>query len=342
MGQEARKLELQGNQEQARAIREMFLAARPTPWSPWSLQALREWTPKALDPENPSAKTKQALLDYALWHGQGAYVERLAEANFAPALTLTHRGQLLARVAQVFHEGKFVESRQGSRILEDPRNPMGRATRAAAATRARQLRPFLERSAKAVLQDCDLYGVDHKTYCGATPLMLAARAGNVALIETLLARGADPELVDDYGHTAWMGALNRAIDDEAFARAHLAALFERLGPETLDVHTDGRLVRLERGQGEFWLLGLMLSGLKTHCGGLTARPLGPYRYTRGFFADGLIETLESLPEHLWPETRRKKDYLNAVLARAEVDPATGPPVSSGSGAQLVITCQRPT
>ena len=85
--QEARKLELQGKQEQARAIRETFLAARPTPWTPWSLQALREWTPKALDPRNPSAKTKQALLDYALWHGQGAYVERLAEANFAPART---------------------------------------------------------------------------------------------------------------------------------------------------------------------------------------------------------------------------------------------------------------
>ena len=38
--QEARKLELQGKQEQARAIRETFLAARPTPWTPWSLARL--------------------------------------------------------------------------------------------------------------------------------------------------------------------------------------------------------------------------------------------------------------------------------------------------------------
>jgi hypothetical protein len=317
--QEARKLELQGKQEQARAIRETFLAARPTPWTPWSLGALRDWTPKALDPRNPSAKIKQKLLDYALWHGQGAYVEELAAANFAPALALTHRGELLGRVNRIVHEGKFVELARIPGFSNDPRNPMGRATRACAALRERQLRPYLERSPKAILQDCDLYGVDHKTYCGATPLMLAARAGNVALIETLLARGADAELVDDYGHTAWMGALNRAIDDEMFARAHLGALFERLGPETLDVQTDGRLVRLERGQGEFWPLGLMLAGLKTHCAGLIARPLGPFRYRHGFFADGLIEALDRLPEHLWPKGRRKRDYVNSVLARAEVD-----------------------
>ena len=68
-----------------------------------------------------------------------------------------------------------------------------------------------------------LYGVDHRTYCGATPLMLAARAGNLALVEELLERGADADLVDDYGHTAWMGALNRAIDDHAFGKAHLAS-----------------------------------------------------------------------------------------------------------------------
>ncbi len=317
--QEARKLELQGKREQARAIRETFLAARPTPWTPWSLQTFREWTPKALDPRNPSAKTKQAVLDYALWHGQGAYVERLADASFAPALALTHRGHLLARVARVPHDGKLVELAKIPGFSDDPRNPMGRATRAAAAVRERQLRPYLERSTKPVLQDCDLYGVDHKTYCGATPLMLAARAANLALIDALLARGADPECVDDYGHTAWMGALNRAIDDEAFARADLADVFERLGPQTLDVHTDGRLVRLERGQGEFWPLGLMLAGLKTHCGGLPVRPLGPYRYTQGFFADGLMQTLDRLPERLWPKARRRKEYLNSVLARAEVD-----------------------
>ena len=323
--QEARKLELQGKQEQARSIRETFLASRPTPWTPWSLTALGEWAPKALDPRNPSAKIKQNMFDYALWHGQGAYIEKLArEAKFAAALPLTHEGDLLGRFERTLYGWRFVNPSKDDGFADDPKNPMGRATRAVAAMRERLLRPYLERSPKSILQDCGLYGVDHRTYCGATPLMLAARSGNVALVEQLLDRGADEDLVDDYGHTAWMGALNRAIDDHAFGKAHLGGLFERLGPDTLDVHADGRLVRLERGQGEFWLLGLMLAGLKTHAGGLFARPLGPQRHMRGFFSDSLLRTLELLPEHLWPKSRRKRDYVSGVLARAEVGSAYRP------------------
>lgn len=315
---EARKLELQGKQEQATAIREKFLATRPTPWTPWSLETLRDWLPKALDPRNPSTKTRQTLLSYALWHGQGAYVEALAGANFEPAKMLTHNGRLLARDTYFYREGRLTKFLDVPGFTDDPRNPLGRATRAVTAANERLLRPYLERSVKTVMQECDLYGVDHKTYSGATPLMLAARAGNIALIEQLLARGANPELVDDYGQTAWMCALNRAIDDHTFARAHIPALFEILGPATIDVQAGGRLVRLERGQGEFWPLNLMLAGLKTHCSGLAVRKFDGQRYERGFFADALLETLNCLPEHLWPRIRRRKEYLNSVLARAEV------------------------
>jgi hypothetical protein len=68
----------------------------------------------------------------------------------------------------------------------------------------------------------------------------------------------------------------------------------------------------------------MLAGLKTHAGGLFARPLGPQRYARGFFSDSLLQTLELLPEHLWSKSRRKRDYVSGVLARAEVGSAYRP------------------
>src|SRR5205085_11077560 len=90
--QEARKLELQGKEEQARAIRDTFLQARPVPWTPWTRRLIEDLAPKALDRSNPSAKQKQVLLDYALWHGQQAWVEQLARANFQPARSLAPDG----------------------------------------------------------------------------------------------------------------------------------------------------------------------------------------------------------------------------------------------------------
>ena len=56
------KLELQGKEEQARAIRDTFLQAQPVPWTPWSRTFIQDQAPKALERSNPSAKQKQALL----------------------------------------------------------------------------------------------------------------------------------------------------------------------------------------------------------------------------------------------------------------------------------------
>jgi hypothetical protein len=47
------------------------------------------------------------------------------------------------------------------------------------------------------------HGPDHATPVGATPLMLAAMAGNAPLVQALLAKGADPQRRDEFGHTAW-------------------------------------------------------------------------------------------------------------------------------------------
>ena len=74
---------------------------------------------------------------------------------------------------------------------------------------------------------------------GATPLILAARAGNTALVDALLERGADPNAEDGFGQTAWQQAVNRAIEEPAFAKASLAPIFDRLAPAAVDAQVDG-------------------------------------------------------------------------------------------------------
>ncbi len=78
------------------------------------------------------------------------------------------------------------------------------------------------------------------------------------------------------------------------------------------------LLRLERHQGEYWILTLMLAGLKTQWSRCVLRKLALYKYPTGFFADQLHDVLAELPAWLWPDKRRKRSYLNQVLARAEM------------------------
>jgi hypothetical protein len=317
--QEARKLELQGKEEQARAIRDAFLQVKATPWTPWSDVQMQELLPRALDPKQPSNKPRQALMDYALWHGQQAWVEELAIlAKFQPALSLVPGSKF-----GHFPFGHWTPGYTGNYSSDSARLAQ-LAWRAVATLRQRHLQPYAAHNFKDLLRQCDTYGVDHRTPTGATTLMQAARAGNLPLVDALLLRGADPLVEDEFGHTAWLAALSRGMEDAAFARQSLAPLFERIAPVTLDVQTDGRLVRLERHQGEYWLLNLMLASFKTLRTRCVERTLSQDKYQKGFCAEALQNTLECLPEHLWKALRRKRSYVNGVLARAEVQSAYQP------------------
>jgi hypothetical protein len=129
---------------------------------------------------------------------------------------------------------------------------------------------------------------------------------------------------DEFGQTAWQHAVNRAIEDEDFARTALAAVFDRLAPAVIDVQMDARLVRVEPRQGEYWVLTLMLAGLKTQWSSCVVRALPTWKLGQGFFAEQLHQVLDCLPAHLWSEKRRKRSYLNQVLARAEVESSYRP------------------
>ena len=190
--------------------------------------------------------------------------------------------------------------------------------RTVAASRQRHLQAYTAKNFKDLLRLCDVHGVDHMTPAGATPLMMAARAGNLPLVQALLAKGADPELRDEFGHTAWLCAVSRAMEESGFAARGLSALDDALAPAVLDVQTDGRLVRIELHQGDYWVLTLMLAGLKTQWSACVLRTHEVWKCGEGFFAEQLHLVLERLPPHIWSDKRRKRAYVNQVLARGEV------------------------
>jgi hypothetical protein len=315
--QEARRLEQQGKQEQADAIRKTVLKTQKPGWPVWDEPALQELLPKALQTGQISNKPRQALLDYALWHGQTGWIHALAKANrFEPAAQISKAIQR--------HDGSPDDAPRPDEPYDDyierlrTKRPQAEifVSKSVQAVAERQRQPYVGRVFKEVLRQCDQFGVDHRTYFNATPLMLAAQCGNVALTESLLERGADPMLRDHYGHCAWDYALERFLDDPAHVHHHLDALYPLLSPPVLDVQVDGRLVRLERHQGEYWILGLMLASYKKLLSQAVSNPR-VHRNLKGFCADHLMRQTERLPQSVLSPKRRARTYFNGVLARAE-------------------------
>lgn len=286
---EVHRLELQGKQEQADAIRKTVLHTRPVPWPVWDDALLGASAARAYDAREVSNKPRQQLLDMAVWHHLDDHLLALAQTMHWPVAE-----QLVSKASQ----GALVRARQ--------------------ALAGRYSAPFEKKNFKEILQQCDQYGVDHRTVTDATPLMLAAQAGNMALVDALLERGADPQQRDLFGHSAQSFCLERATRDADYAAGVMDAIYQRVALPVLDVQVDGRLVRLHEHQGETLLLQLMLAGLKT----LASRSyngLAPdVRRLSGFNADYLMRGMEALPHSVWRQERRKRSYLNAVLARAEV------------------------
>ncbi|MGQ0544491.1 MAG: ankyrin repeat domain-containing protein, partial [Betaproteobacteria bacterium] len=160
---------------------------------------------------------------------------------------------------------------------------------------------------------CDQYGVDHRTPMNLTPLMAAAFAGNVPLVEALLARGADPQAADDFGCNALHWAMREAFRDPAFAGDSFAALYELIAPAAVDVQAAERLVRIDRHLSEYFLfqtLWALYGSRFTHRG---RRPVC------GFETGLILAAWEHLPANVVPAWRKRREHLSGVLARNEVE-----------------------
>ncbi|GAB2861541.1 ankyrin repeat domain-containing protein [Pseudoduganella ginsengisoli] len=272
---EARKLALQGKQEQADAIERMILKTAPVPWPVFDEPRLRDTLHKVFIDKAPGSKHKAQLYDYAL-----AYDE--------PILALS-----------LEHDTGYAQAANFA---------------LAGATQARRhFLPYFAQSFKDVLRQCDKHGVEHRTPMNLTPLMAAAAAGNVPLVEALLARGADVEAVDHTGRNALHWAIATALRDPAYAEKSLPAVWQLVAPACIDVQADGRLVRIERQQSEYLLFQVMWVLFKSCFGSLDGEDSG------AFDAGLLAAALEKLPDAVAAPERKKRAYISGVLSRNERD-----------------------
>ncbi len=216
---EANRLESQGRQEQAEAIRTRVLGVAPTPWQPLERPAVRRLSERAF--EGAAGKSRLALFEYALLSRDEARIERLAQAGFRPA-----RRALEASLRQL---------------------------------KSKHFSAYTFRKPDGVLALVERYGLEHRDRFNFTPLMLAARFGHEAAAARLVEMGAKTDPVNSAGLTAFQILLREASLDTRYAQRSVAGLWDRLRPSHVTVIAGGRVVQIDRRKGEFLLFNLFVA-----------------------------------------------------------------------------------
>lgn len=284
---EAHRLELQGRQEQADEIRRDILKTQPVPWDVYTAERIAALLERACDPKEISQKPAKAVFDYSLFYNDHLLMEALAEHGFEKAK-------------------KFSTVVSGHRFFEPELYMPQRAQFVAGF-----LHKYSGKFFKDVLSDCERYGIDHRTAFNKTPLMLAALAGNIMLIEKLLSGGANSELTDNYGLTAWQSALQRATQDSKFASEFFNGVHEILAPSSVSLKVDERLLKIDSVQGEFLIFHLFLTELRSR---INKKYLGLAAMT----APVLARIAEQLPDSALPGYRKKRSYISSLLSKNEL------------------------
>ncbi|MDQ6964351.1 MAG: AAA family ATPase [Mariprofundales bacterium] len=219
-------------------------------------------------------RAKLALFEYALVHHDLKRINRLQCCGFAPAKSIDKGLELLNR---------------------------------------KHFAIYTFKNSSAIMRKVDQYGVDFRDQFNHTPLMLAARLGNVDLVEQLCEIGADTELCNNSGFNALQIALEQACVNKRFAKRALPDLYQLLAPAEITLQVDGRLLKLLRHTMEFTMLNIMVAMF------YRAMPQAWIYRNNAFNAASLTEILQRLPDSVIPHYRKKQSYISGMLSKNELD-----------------------
>jgi len=285
---EARRLELQGKQEQADSIRQSILKVQPVPWDVFTPAKVVELADQIRQAKDNPQRPRKLLFEYALFHDSPAIIAFLSGQNYAKAR------QILAQRDYGLLVNSSLYDQQRANLY------------------AHLLPKYTNSLYKEILKQCAVYGVDFRNEYNATPLMLAARTGVVPLIKELHSGGANADLTDNSGFTAWQISLHQAIRGRGLDPATVYQVHELLAPSSVSLRVGDKLVKLSNRQGEFLLFQVALVLLMAVIG-------NPAHRNGALTAAYLAEAMRALPDSVVQPYRKSRSYISSLLAKHEAD-----------------------
>ena len=217
---EARRLEKQGKNEQADAIRNNILTIEKPGWEPMTFEIYQSVKKVALDTETFNKKVKDRLFDFALVHNQGLVMEQLAELKYKRAENYeAERGSIFRKYYQYYREDNV-----------------------------KKMIPFINK-----------YGIDYRDVHNFTPLHAAVFSGAVNITKTLLDNGANPALLNTFSKTPLQIAFEQAFLLPDYAKNKLSKIFPLLLTDSMKIQVDGQLIKIDSHKIEYLLINLFIA-----------------------------------------------------------------------------------
>ena len=217
---EARRLEMQGKNEQADAIRKNILIVEKPGWEPMTFELYQSVKKDALDPELFNKKAKDRLFDFALIHNQTFVMEQLADLKYKRAGHYeAERGSIFRKYYQYYREDNI----------------------------------------KMIIPLINKYGIDYRDLHNFTPLHAAVFSGAVNITKTLLDNGANPALLNTFSKTAIQNSLEQAFVLPDYAKNKLGKIYPLLLSDSMKIQTDGHLIKIDSHKIEYLLINLFIA-----------------------------------------------------------------------------------
>lgn len=219
---EARKLELQGKDEQVKLIREQILNVQKPEWEVITPDIFQNLERTAYDKDNFQKKSKDKVFDYALVYDKIECFHCLNMLGYNRALDEKYP-----------HERTSIYRRFYAAYKSDDE--------------------------KMIRSKITKYGLDYRDEFNLTPLMAAVHAGSIKIIKFLLDLGADIDLTDNYGRNSFQIALAQSVISAEYTLHKLPVIYEMTATDSIRIQIDDQLVKFEKHKAEYFLVNYLIA-----------------------------------------------------------------------------------